>query len=94
MPLLAPYNETGVIGSIINEGTTGVTGNIILTFLLIIIFLFAICLMFQISMDLIGVVLIPIILTLSSFYGGIFLGIMVCIFIIIAWGTARNWLAR
>ena len=63
------YNSTGIIGSIIQNTTYNATGSIFLTLSIIVIGLIIIGMMFRLSFELIIIIILPILLVVTAFYG-------------------------
>lgn len=86
-------NETGVLGTIISAGTTNLTGSVVASLFLILIFIIIMCMMFQIPIELIAVILLPFILGVCAFYGNFIIPVVVIIIFVSAI-IAKNFLFR
>lgn len=87
-------NQTETIGRIITAGANNVTGDILGAILVIFIVLVAVCIYFQIPIEFMAIILLPLAITASAYLGGPFMAIVVCILILISWIIAKNWLAH
>ena len=90
MPL---FNATGEIGTILIAGTNNITGNMVVTLLLILIIMIAFCLMFGIELEFISVLLLPLCISMGSYYNELMAPIIV-ILIYVSTIIAKNWLFR
>lgn len=86
-------NTTETIGLIIGAGTTNLTGSIVATLLLILLFLLAVCLMFGIEFELTAVIILPLCLAMGSYYSN-FMGPIIVILIYASTIIAKNWIFR
>lgn len=86
-------NQSGIIGQILRSGTTGITGNLTATLLLILAFLLVLCIMFSIPLEFAGVIVLPFCLTVAAYYGD-FYAPLVTIIVFLASIIAKNWLFR
>lgn len=65
MPL---YNDTGIIGVVLDTATTNVTGTFILTLGAILMIFIVVTLVFRIPLEYMFVLLFPLFLVVSAFY--------------------------
>ena len=86
-----PYNASQVIGQILTAGTLNVTGSMTGTFYVIIIFLFAISILFGIPLEITAILLLPFVITLAA-YSTSFLMILIFVLLYFAAILARNFL--
>lgn len=61
------YNQTQIIGQIINGVTTHMTGGLFLTLLTVVLFIIALCLMFRIPIEFTAIIILPLILTITAY---------------------------
>jgi len=87
------YNTTGIIGQILNSGTQTITGQLILTLVLILIILMAVCMMFQIPLEIISIILLPFCIAVVA-YEGTFMVPITLILIYVSAIIAKNWLFK
>lgn len=86
-------NWTETIGIILKAGTQTVTGDIISTLFLVLIFLFAICIMFSIALEWIAIIILPLCLAMASEYNN-FIGPVTVIIIYISMIITKNWIFK
>ena len=86
-------NTTETIGKIILSGSNNVTGSLVGTLILILIFLMAICIMFGIPLEFSAILVFPYILVVSAYYSS-FMLIMVLIIVFLVIIIAKNFLFR
>jgi type IV secretory pathway VirB2 component (pilin) len=65
MPFL---NETGIIGTIIKQGTETATGNLFLTLLILVILVLAVALMFGIQLEFTIIIVFPLLISCMAYY--------------------------
>lgn len=90
---MAFINTTDIIGVIIGAGTENATGSLMATLLFILLILVVICLMFQIPLEFIAIILLPICLATGSYYSDFFKPLIV-ILIYVSMIIAKNWLFK
>lgn len=90
---MAFINQTGLIGTILDGGTQNATGSMVATLLLILLFLIVICFMFGIPLEFIAVVLLPICITMASYYSDFFKPLIVFL-IYLAMILCKNWIFK
>lgn len=77
-------NSTSIIGEILQSAHTSITGYETLTFLLILFFVIALAMMFQIPLEFISILMLPMLLGYMAFYGNfIIVGFVILIFLTI-----------
>lgn len=86
-------NSTGIIGQILTNGTTSITGSMFLTLFMIFLILIGIGLMLQIPLEIVLTLLLPFAIGTGAFYGG-FWAIVVIIILYLAAIIAKNTLFR
>lgn len=86
-------NVTDPLGIIVQHGTQSVTGSLFATLLIILIFLVAIGLMFQIPLEFLSIIILPYCLACGSHYSS-FVAPMGVILIYIATLITKNWLFK
>lgn len=86
-------NTTGTLGVILQAGTNNVTGSLFLTLLTILIFLIIIGVMFQIPLEFLSVIILPVCLTCASYYND-FLIPLVVILIYVTTIISKNWIFK
>lgn len=72
-------NTSDVIGNIINAGTQNMTGDIVTSVYLIIIFLVAVCIMFGIPLEFMAVIILPLCLSIAAYYSDFMTPIVIII---------------
>lgn len=90
---MAFINETGIIGTILDAGTQNATGSMMATLLLILLILLVVCFMFGIPLEFASILLLPICITMGSYYSDMFRPIIV-ILIYIALILCKNWIFK
>jgi len=86
-------NWTGTIGKILIAGTEGVTGSLFSTLLLIMIFIFIICMMFSIALEYTAILILPLCLACASYYSN-FVAPLTVILIYISFIITKNWIFK
>jgi len=86
-------NETGIIGIVLASGAQTVTGDIVSALMLVFIMLIAICLMFNIPLEFTVVILLPLALSMASYYSN-FMSLLIVMLIYLATLLAKNWLFK
>jgi len=86
-------NETGIIGLVVSAGTTTLTGNLMLSLLVILIFLILIAIMFGIQLEYISIIIFPFCLACASYYQNFLIPLLVII-IYISTLVAKHWLFK
>lgn len=86
-------NESQTIGQILIAGTQNLTGNIVVTLLVIMIFLLCLCVLFGIELEFSAIIFLPICITLGAYYSS-FMGMIIVILIYVSTIIAKNWLFR
>ena len=86
-------NNTGVISSILSAGTTNLTGSIVLTLFMILMFLIIIAIMFKIPLEFLVVLILPFCLIVASETSSFWIPITT-ILIYISTLLAKNWLFK
>ena len=86
-------NWSQSIGQIITHGTTNVTGSIVATLLIVLIFLIIVCVMFGIPLEFSAILLIPICISMGAYYSNL-MGPLIVIFIYVSTLVAKNWIFR
>ena len=84
-------NATGSIGLILAAGTLGVNGSLFLTLLMVLMFLIVIGIMFQIPLEFISIIVLPMCLACASYYSN-FVAPVAVIFIYVATLITKRWL--
>ena len=87
------YNSSSFIGLIIDSGTSSLTGDLQLTLFLIFIFLMVIGLMFNLPIEYLAIVIIPITLTMAVYYSIFWIPLLIII-IYVATIITKNWIFR
>lgn len=70
-------NETETLGKIIEAGTQNLTGTIVATFFLILLFLLAIAFMFQIPLEYFSILILPFCLSIAAYYSNFMLPLII-----------------
>lgn len=86
-------NETGIIGSVINAGSQNLTGSVVASLLLILIFLLVMAMMFGIPLEYTAILVLPLCLGMGAYYSDFMIPIVV-ILIFIASLITKNWLFK
>ena len=86
-------NVTETIGLILAAGTRNLTGDMVATLFLILIFLVVIGLMFQIPLEFLSIVILPICISIAAYYSNFMLPLII-ILIYVSSLIAKNWLFR
>lgn len=86
-------NTTGTLGIILQEGTNNITGNLFLTLFTILIILIIIGVMFQIPLEFLAVIILPLCLACASVYNT-FLIPVVIILIYFSTIISKNWIFK
>lgn len=86
-------NVTEPIGQILSAGTIGVTGDILGTLYVLLMFVIVIALMFGIPMEFLSLLILPLCISIAAFYGNFFIPVVI-ILIYISMLVAKNWLFR
>jgi len=84
-------NQTETIGTIINAGTQNLTGSLVATFFVILLFLLIIAVIFQIPLEFIAIFILPFMLVIGAFYSSFMIPIIV-LFIFAAIIITKNWI--
>lgn len=86
-------NATESLGVILSQGTTTVTGSIVATLFIILLFLIVVALMFSIPLEFLAVLILPFCLGIGAFYGDFIIPITL-ILIYVSTIIAKNWIFR
>lgn len=86
-------NWSESIGQIVSAGATNLTGSVESALILIVIFMLIIGIMFNIPLEFLSVIILPLCITMAAFYGAIWTPIIL-ILIYISVIIAKNWLFR
>ena len=86
-------NETGIIGMILQAGTTTLTGNVVLSLILILIFIILLAIMFGIQLEYISIIIFPFCLACATYYNNFVLPIIIII-LYVASLIAKHWLFK
>lgn len=86
-------NETGIIGQIIQAGTENLTGNIVATLFMILLFLIVLAMMFQIPLEFLSILILPMCLSIGAYYSNFIIPITIIILYIAAI-ISKNWLFK
>lgn len=86
-------NMSNSIGLAIGMGSQSMTGSLVLTLLLIMIILFAICMMFQLPIEVSGVILLPVFIAAGSYYSNLLAPLM-AILLYFAVMISKHWIFR
>ena len=86
-------NLTGEVAQILARGTTTLTGNLVATLMIILIFLFVLCIMFTIPIEFAGVIILPFCIAVGAYYAE-FLGPLITIIVFLSTIIAKNWIFR
>lgn len=86
-------NITETIGVIVAAGTKNLTGDIGATLFLIFLFLIVVALMFQIPLEFLSVIILPMCISIAAYYSNFMIPLIVII-IYVASLIAKNWLFR
>jgi len=68
-------NATEAIGVIVQSGTETVTGSIIATLFLILLFLIILCVMFSIPLEFAAIILLPFCISVAAYYSSFLLAV-------------------
>lgn len=90
---MAFINETGIIATILASGTASVTGNMVASLLVILLFIVVVAMMFGIPLEFTSILIIPICLVMGAYYSN-FIVPLTIIFIYITAIISKNWLIR
>lgn len=91
---MAFINWSQSIGIVINNATSNMTGDILLTLLIVMIVLIAIALMFGIPLELTAIIILPLNLAYMAYYSQYFVGIGILILYISFILTKRFFIFR
>lgn len=86
-------NASETIGLILAAGTTSITGSMVATLFMILLFLMVIALMFGIPLEFMSILVLPFCIVVAAYYGNF----MVPVIIILAFVSmliAKNWLFK
>lgn len=86
-------NWSQSIGQIVSAGATNLTGSVESAVILIVIFVMIIGIMFNIPLEFLGVLILPLCLTIAAFYGSIWVAVIL-ILVYVSVIIAKNWLFR
>lgn len=86
-------NITGAIGVILLRGTETVTGSIVATLFLILLFLMAVCMMFSIPLEFMAVILLPYCFAVGAHYSDFMIPIILIITYVSAL-MAHHWILK
>ena len=86
-------NETGTIGMIMTAGTLGLTGNIVVSLLIVLLFLITIAMLFNIPLEYTAIIILPLCIACGAYYST-FLAPTVVILIYLATIVTKNWLFK
>jgi len=86
-------NESGTIGQILLAGTQSITGDMFGSLMLLLIFFFAICILFGIPMEFIAIIILPFLLASATEYS-LFIPALGVTFIYISILITKNWIFR
>lgn len=86
-------NATGIIGIIIATGTQNLTGNIVASLFLILMFLIAVALVFGLPLEFMAVIFLPLCMAMGAYYSN-FMVVIIGIIILVSTIIAKNWLFR
>lgn len=86
-------NETGTIGLILSAGTAGLTGNIVISLLIIMLFLITIAMLFSIPLEYTAIIILPLCISCGAYYNT-FLAPTIVILIYLATIITKNWLFK
>lgn len=86
-------NTTDVLGTVMEASVVGLTGDIVTSLYMILFFLIAVCMIFQIPLEFIAVLLLPLCLAMASYYGN-FMTPVILIIIYVSSLIAKHWLFR
>lgn len=86
-------NETETIGRIMTAGTQNLTGNIIATIFLVLVFLVVIAMMFGIPLEFLAVIILPFCLALAAFKSEFVVAVaLIALYVVSIF--AKNWLFK
>lgn len=91
MMVYAFINATDTIGTILESGTTSLTGSMVATLFFILLFLMVIALMFGIPLEFLAVLILPFCIAVGAFYSNFLLPTII-ILLYVAMIIAKNWL--
>jgi len=86
-------NQTGSLGVILSAGTLSLTGSMVATLFLILMFLIAIAMMFRIPLEIIALLVLPFCLGVGAYYSN-FMIVIVGILAFLSMMLAKNWLFK
>ena len=86
-------NNTETIGVIINTGSSTLTGSIMASIFLLLIFLIVVSLMFGIPLEFLAIIVLPFCLSVGAYYSDFMIPIIVII-VYLSMLIAKNWLFR
>lgn len=86
-------NTTGIIGSIMVAGTEGLTGDMVATLLIVLLFLVVIGIMFSIPMEYLSIIIIPFCLATATYYNQFIIPLLI-IGIYLSVIITKNWLFK
>ena len=84
-------NTTGTIATILNSGTTTLTGSMVATLFFIFMFLIVAMLMFGIPLEFGAVIILPFCIAVGAYYSNFFLPTVV-ILLYVSMIIAKNWI--
>lgn len=86
-------NTTGAIGLIMQSSAENVTGSIVLSLFIVLLFFFAVSIYFQIPFEMFVIIVIPFCLGLGAYHREFMVPVVVIIILISAM-IAKNWLIK
>lgn len=86
-------NSTGVIAQIMESGTQNLTGGIIATLFMILLFLILVAMMFQIPLEYLAVLILPFCLAVGAYYSTFIIPITIII-LYLSSILAKNWIYK
>jgi len=86
-------NATESIGVIVAAGTTGLTGSVLSTMVLILVILFAISMVFKIDFEIFGIVILPFTISVAAYYS-VFMTPLIFLLLYFSMILMKNWIFK
>ena len=86
-------NETESFGQIITAGTTGLTGSVVATMVLILVVLFVISLILKVDFELFGIIILPFTIAVAAYYS-VFMTPLIFILLYFSMILMKNWIFK
>jgi len=86
-------NSSNTIGMILDAGTQNLTGLMVATMFLLLMFFITLMIMFKVPLEVMALLLLPFVLAVATFYSS-FMIVLVAFIIFLSMMLAKNWLFR